>query len=510
MRVTFDFYKNINGTAYAFGLGERYDDSKNSRLTRVVYKVWLTLDDSDAEIIVPEEKNGFPIDMVSILYDTKTGDKLAEDKRPAIKRLYIPKNVRYINIPTWTFVVDYKNAIWIGREETSITIIDEIHKQTPPAPLRTSMFTLNDDDEEEEKYIPDKTKNLKVFERYSLLNGCAVEISPDNPYMCVYKNGIYSRDMGRLTYIFTSPGSVDECFEVPDSVWMIGSGAGSGIRGIKRVVIPENVKLVVGFAFSGCADLEEADINAAILGKEAFSHCRKLSAVKLTRCTDIGVEAFRGCWSFENIRLPDTLRKIGDYAFAYTKMRRLTVPSVVEEVGDYILRNDEPGNTFLELYIKDDAFTFRHKNFFSSYKERMVLRSAETNEILTELYYGYAFSIFKDQRIDFEHYDQMVIHRNTVRAPGVSKLDREIDVSGMILRFKYPYRMKSEYKEQIIDCIIGRIIENEEPDMALIREIPKDRLPSVIKKSTLSGKTELTAILLQRLHDLKNSDNDNK
>ena len=84
---------------------------------------------------------------------------------------------------------------------------------------------------------------------------------------------------------------------LPESVKKIGSGAFSGVSGLKKIIIPGSVKEIASNAFSNNKTLETVVLNEGI--------------------EIIGISAFSQCDSLTNVQLPSTVKKIGSYAFYY-------------------------------------------------------------------------------------------------------------------------------------------------------------------------------------------------
>lgn len=77
------------------------------------------------------------------------------------------------------------------------------------------------------------------------------------------------------------------------------------------------------------------------IGDYAFEGCTSLAGLDLSSLTmlqEIGQYAFSGCSGLGGIKLPEGLRTIGKYAFYNcSAMLELALPSTVEEVGQYLL-----------------------------------------------------------------------------------------------------------------------------------------------------------------------------
>ena len=182
-------------------------------------------------------------------------------------------------------------------------------------------------------------------EHLSLLNRCIIEVSPDNPYFCVCEKGLYSKDMSELYYIF-SPG---EEFMVPSGVKLIKTEAAKGLKGLKKLVIPESVAEVGQGAFQACEDLEEAEIHAESIGRHAFRDCASLASLRLD-CKEIDSSAFAGCSALRYAELLNTVPICGNEVFFLcgTHLTELKLP---DDDPDYcIYKNALYSRDMTELY----------------------------------------------------------------------------------------------------------------------------------------------------------------
>lgn len=125
---------------------------------------------------------------------------------------------------------------------------------------------------------------------------------------------------------------------IPESVTSIGTYAFAG-TGISTVDMGENTPIVSGM-FANCQKLKAIRIPNTSTGAipfEFLAGCISLESVEIPAQT-IGIDerAFQGCLSVKEIVLPESVREIGDYAFALTGISTLTIPSKVKECGTLI------------------------------------------------------------------------------------------------------------------------------------------------------------------------------
>lgn len=126
---------------------------------------------------------------------------------------------------------------------------------------------------------------------------------------------------------------------LPKSLRRIGSGVFLDCEKLERVEIPEDAALeaIESSAFSGCKALKTVAWPKALkrIGNGAFSKCESLeSFVGATGVEKIEDYAFADCSSLATIELPSGLLEIGASAFAETVVESLKIPASVRSVGD--------------------------------------------------------------------------------------------------------------------------------------------------------------------------------
>ena len=172
-------------------------------------------------------------------------------------------------------------------------------------------------------------------------------------------NGIINSELDEL--VVTCVGTT-----IPSTVKSIGQSAFNNRSDICEVVIPEGVRKIDGFAFSGCINLKHIAFPSSleVIGEGVFSGCKSLKSLYIPRNvrkieSDGGVGMFAGCDSLETVvvdkgnpfydsrkgcnaivetesskliagcaisKLVESLKDIGEYAFAGTGIREIHIP----------------------------------------------------------------------------------------------------------------------------------------------------------------------------------------
>ena len=116
--------------------------------------------------------------------------------------------------------------------------------------------------------------------------------------------------------------------ELSDDIERIDTGAFYG-SGLKKVVLPKNLK---------------------IISEETFKDCENLESVTLPNgLEEIERRAFQGCKRLKEIALPESLQTIGEFAFENSGVERVRIPTAVTGsiVGAFA------GKSFQEIIIDE-------------------------------------------------------------------------------------------------------------------------------------------------------------
>lgn len=166
---------------------------------------------------------------------------------------------------------------------------------------------------------------------------------------------------------------------IPEGVISIGKGVFNGCSSLTELTLPASLEEIYGNSFDGCSQLKEIripqnvkSIESGIYNRFAFSnmqsvmidpenpyYCAVDGIVYNAEKTKIigfpkgvsgevnipeGIESipddtFRDRLKIEHVNLPKTIKEIGNYAFARSGIKSITIPNSVQRIG---------GNVFLE------------------------------------------------------------------------------------------------------------------------------------------------------------------
>jgi hypothetical protein len=133
------------------------------------------------------------------------------------------------------------------------------------------------------------------------------------------------------------------------------------------VIIPKTVKTIGKAAFSE-TDLQHVDLSdtsLTSLEREVFYGCTSLQTVKLPdTLKTIGDAAFYKCINLQTITLPDTVEIIGEWAFQYcSTLTSDIIPASIKEIGNGAfqfcrkLTNLSIPDTITSVKIASDSFS---------------------------------------------------------------------------------------------------------------------------------------------------------
>ncbi len=134
-------------------------------------------------------------------------------------------------------------------------------------------------------------------------NLCDIRISPDNPYLEIRDEALFSKDDCRLICYL---GVTDGEYAVPEGTLSIGGGAFSEKASLHKVIIPESVTSIGDGAFRSCTQLVDISIPKSVtrIGSHAFEKCRKLASVTLPdSITEMGDNPFLACLKLTDIHV---------------------------------------------------------------------------------------------------------------------------------------------------------------------------------------------------------------
>ena len=139
----------------------------------------------------------------------------------------------------------------------------------------------------------------------------------------------------------------------------------SGCTGLEKINLPESVNYIGRNAFGGCTSLKEIKIPSGIteIPDTLFYNCRSIDSINLPEgITKIGEAAFAGCESLGSLILPEGITKIEKETFSGCKsLSSLVLPKSIKEIYTAAFNKC---NALTELCLPDDLEVCEGIKFF--------------------------------------------------------------------------------------------------------------------------------------------------
>lgn len=125
---------------------------------------------------------------------------------------------------------------------------------------------------------------------------------------------------------------------LPEGTEIIGGSAFSSCKLLGIDHFPESLTRIGSKAFNGCISLS-GDLmlpeSLGEIGASAFNSCLNITSCNLetTLLTEIDESIFAGCSNLAEVRLPESITRIGTKAFSGSGIRSINLPESLSEIG---------------------------------------------------------------------------------------------------------------------------------------------------------------------------------
>lgn len=130
---------------------------------------------------------------------------------------------------------------------------------------------------------------------------------------------------------------------LPATLTAIGDNALYGCTGLETIKLPAGLTKLGTYALGGCTSLREADLSACTLADlpvRLFQGDAALADVKLpSTLKSVGEGAFAGTTALKTVALPASVTSLGKNAFNASGLESVTIPASVTVVGDFAFSN---------------------------------------------------------------------------------------------------------------------------------------------------------------------------
>ena len=181
-----------------------------------------------------------------------------------------------------------------------------------------------------------------------------VEGESDNPEVTIYSyvgsdtdvtvpSEIKGKPVTTLHGTFSGKKTVKKV-TVPEGVRLIEYNAFFGCTALTTVVLPSSLEEMTEYTFYECTNLKTVSLDTANsklakIGRYSFAYCEKLTGFDIpSSLKELEEGVFSHCLGLKKIIIPDTVEKIDKDAFCgCTNVTEIKIPGTVKEAGDFAL-----------------------------------------------------------------------------------------------------------------------------------------------------------------------------
>ncbi|MBR5265796.1 MAG: leucine-rich repeat protein [Clostridia bacterium] len=308
-----------------------------------------------------------------------------------------------------------------------------------------------------------------------------IEVAEENENFASKDGFLYTKDMKTLLY---APSVIpDGVYEVPEQTVNIAPKAFRGNQGIKKIIAHheleeigvkafedsfsleeielDSVKKIGEAAFYECLALKNASLkNVGTIERNAFAKCEKMERFHAESIGAIGSWAFGNCIMLKDMHLAEGLESIGTYAFGHADLKHIRVPKSVREIGDQAFEKCE--NLSLEIYdtVKADVgklvyiYDFLDKRWECARSWISVI-SAETDEVLYKVYMGKSngtHSKYREAVVNgWKNYPSFDFASIDEAYSSLKDADEKMEVA--TLRLRYPVDLSDDMRKTYEDYL---------------------------------------------------------
>ncbi|MBQ6152408.1 MAG: leucine-rich repeat protein [Ruminococcus sp.] len=199
--------------------------------------------------------------------------------------------------------------------------------------------------------------------------GAADTVAESGKTLVTYDDWVYERISGDRYWEIDSYIGQDTELIIPRivndvMVVSLSNYCFSGNTAITSVETSSPLWNIGEYAFSGCTSLESVELNFALqtIGVGAFTGTTSLKNINLedSAVTEINAHAFMNS-GIEEVTLPDTCEKIGNYAFGQcSSLSKITIPKSVTEIHQDAFKSSE--NAVIYCYTDSYAHQYAEAN----------------------------------------------------------------------------------------------------------------------------------------------------
>lgn len=204
-----------------------------------------------------------------------------------------------------------------------------------------------------------------------------------------YPDYEFDKDYDDSYYVYKYNGTDSEVV-IPDTLYdsvvkRIGSESAEAFRSngnLVSLIMHDKITKVGKWAVRSCSNLEYVYYSKGLITLEerAFANCAKLSSALLrnTALTDIQLYCFQNDSALKYVSLPDTLTKLGKFAFSGTSVKTVVIPNSVQTIDASCFASN---SSLKKVYIPDSVTSIGANLFNKSSNVKVYTTSGSTAAI---------------------------------------------------------------------------------------------------------------------------------
>lgn len=176
-------------------------------------------------------------------------------------------------------------------------------------------------------------------------------------------------ESGDAQWTFTWPASIEVGTKkviLDESITQIGDYAFNDFENLEEITLPETVTRIGARAFMDCGNLVKINFPDALttIGESAFANCSSLNEITLTEnsgLTDVGEKAFASCSSLTAFPLENTkITTLSNWMFESAGLEKAYVPDGITTIGEGAFYGCK---SLKEAVISDDVIAIGDRAF---------------------------------------------------------------------------------------------------------------------------------------------------
>ena len=177
-------------------------------------------------------------------------------------------------------------------------------------------------------------------------------------------------------------GTYIRSVSIPSTLTTISANAFKNCSYLRDVYVADGVDSILANAFSGCNKLTKFMPSGYLsyIGNSAFKGCSSLKEVSLNTNSELFIDAyaFNNCENLTKLKLSEGVKKIEDYAFQGTAIDTLFIPNSLQKIGAY---------AFAGIEYRQNYWPYDYVHKLGTLRHVILSKDSELKEIGTKAFY---------------------------------------------------------------------------------------------------------------------------